>query len=133
MACFSEPEIPRIKLLPNKAPKTVPSTTAAMVTRAHGVAAGIDIALLGVPMDLGVTNRNGSRFGPRAVRTIERIGPYDHVLKCAPFSMARIADIGDVPMQSRFDLALYHRDIEEFYSGLWALVSDHFPSVEIIQ
>jgi agmatinase len=79
---------------------------------------GIDIALLGVPMDLGVTNRNGSRFGPRAVRTIERIGPYEHVLKCAPFSMAQIADIGDVPMQSRFDLAHCHRDIEAFYKRL---------------
>ncbi len=25
----------------------------------------LDVALFGVPMDLGVTNRNGSRFGPR--------------------------------------------------------------------
>ena len=79
---------------------------------------GLDVALVGVPMDLGVTNRNGSRFGPRAVRTIERIGPYDHVLKCAPFSKARIADIGDVPMQSRYDLALCHGDIEAFYRRL---------------
>ena len=76
------------------------------------------MALVGVPMDLGVTNRNGSRFGPRALRTIERIGPYDHVLKCAPFSKARIADIGDVPMQSRYDLALCHGDIEAFYRRL---------------
>ena len=79
---------------------------------------GLDVALVGVPMDFGVTNRNGSRFGPRAVRTIERIGPYDHVLKCAPFSKARIADIGDVPMQSRYDLALCHADIEAFYRRL---------------
>jgi guanidinopropionase len=79
---------------------------------------GLDVALVGVPMDLGVTNRNGSRFGPRAVRTIERIGPYDHVLRCAPFSKARIADIGDVPMQSRYDLALCHADIEAFYKRL---------------
>jgi agmatinase len=79
---------------------------------------GLDVALVGVPMDLGVTNRNGSRFGPRAVRTIERVGPYDHVLKCAPFSKARIADIGDVPMQSRYDLALCHADIEAFYKRL---------------
>jgi guanidinopropionase len=79
---------------------------------------GLDVALVGVPMDLGVTNRNGSRFGPRAVRTIERIGPYDHVLRCAPFSKARIADIGDVPMQSRYDLALCHADIEAFYRRL---------------
>jgi agmatinase len=79
---------------------------------------GLDVALVGVPMDLGVTNRNGSRFGPRAVRTIERVGPYDHVLKCAPFSKARIADIGDVPMQSRYDLAQCHADIEAFYRRL---------------
>ena len=79
---------------------------------------GLDVGLVGVPMDLGVTNRNGSRFGPRAVRTIERVGPYDHVLKCAPFAEARIADIGDVPMQSRYDLALCHADIEAFYRRL---------------
>ncbi len=79
---------------------------------------GLDVALVGVPMDLGVTNRNGSRFGPRAVRAIERIGPYDHVLKCAPFAHAKVADIGDVPMQSRYDLALCHQDIEFFYKKL---------------
>ena len=30
----------------------------------------VDIGLVGVPMDLGVTNRNGARFGPRAMRAI---------------------------------------------------------------
>src|SRR5437879_11361889 len=35
-------------------------------------AAGLDIAAVGIPMDLGVSNRTGARFGPRAVRTIER-------------------------------------------------------------
>ena len=44
----------------------------------------LQVAMVGVPMDLGVTNRPGSRFGPRALRTIERIGPYNHVLDCAP-------------------------------------------------
>lgn len=73
---------------------------------------GLDVALLGVPMDLGVTNRNGSRFGPRAVRTIERVGPYNHVLKTMPGAELSIADIGDVPFRSRFDLAASHEDIE---------------------
>src|SRR3546814_5756368 len=44
----------------------------------------LQVALVGVPMDLGVTNRPGARFGPRALRDIERIGPYNHVLGCAP-------------------------------------------------
>ena len=47
-------------------------------------AAGLDIALVGVPMDLGVSNRSGARFGPRAVRTIERIGPYHPTLRGVP-------------------------------------------------
>ncbi len=72
----------------------------------------MQVALLGVPMDLGVTNRNGSRFGPRALRTIERIGPYNHVLRCAPAFDMNVADIGDVPFRSRFRLDLSHEDIE---------------------
>ncbi len=74
----------------------------------------LDVALFGVPMDLGVTNRNGSRFGPRALRSIERIGPYNDALDCAPVHEMAVADIGDVPMQSRFDLAQSHADIETF-------------------
>jgi len=72
----------------------------------------LDVALLGVPMDLGVTNRAGARLGPRAVRAIERIGPYEHVLGMAPLLEARVADIGDVPLGSRYDLAGCHADIE---------------------
>ena len=78
----------------------------------------IDIALLGVPMDLGVTNRPGARFGPRAVRNVERIGPYEHVLRMAPLAEFAVADVGDVPLSSRYDLALCHKDIEAFVAGL---------------
>ncbi|MFD1977600.1 hypothetical protein ACFSQQ_23135 [Mesorhizobium kowhaii] len=45
-------------------------------------------------MELGVTNRNGRRFGSRALRTIERVGPYEHVMKTSPLSKAKVADIG---------------------------------------
>lgn len=72
----------------------------------------IDIALLGVPMDLGVTNRAGARLGPRAVRAVERVGPYEHVLRMTPFAEARVADIGDVPFRSRYSLESCHADIE---------------------
>ena len=74
----------------------------------------LDVALVGVPMDLGVTNRSGARFGPRAVRTIERIGPYNHFLDVAPLTKLKCADIGDVPFRSRFDLTQSIEDIEAF-------------------
>ncbi|MGN6142175.1 MULTISPECIES: agmatinase [Phyllobacteriaceae] len=73
----------------------------------------LQVAMIGVPMDLGVTNRTGSRFGPRAVRAIERIGPYNHVLDCAPTYELKVADIGDVPFRSRYRLELSHEDIEK--------------------
>ena len=81
---------------------------------------GLDVALIGVPMDLGVTNRSGARLGPRAVRGVERIGPYEHVLKMAPMGAAQIADIGDVPFRSRFDLKSCHEDIEATFRQLVA-------------
>ncbi|MGJ8609788.1 MAG: arginase family protein, partial [Octadecabacter sp.] len=78
----------------------------------------LDVALFGIPMDLGVTNRNGSRFGPRALRSIERVGPYNDALDCAPVHEMAVADIGDVPLQSRFDLAQSHADIQSFVTKI---------------
>jgi guanidinopropionase len=78
----------------------------------------IDIALLGIPMDLGVTNRSGARFGPRAVRNLERVGTYEHFLRMAPAANLSIADIGDIPLSSRYDLAACHKDIETFVERL---------------
>lgn len=78
----------------------------------------LQVALYGAPMDLAVTNRNGSRFGPRALRTIERVGPYNDALGCAPVHEMSVADIGDVPFRSRFDLEMSHQDIEDFVSRI---------------
>jgi agmatinase len=81
---------------------------------------GLDVALVGVPMDLGVTNRAGARLGPRAVRAVERIGPYEHALGVAPMNDLAVADVGDVPMQSRFSLDQCHADIEAYFTKLTA-------------
>jgi guanidinopropionase len=77
-----------------------------------GDLAGLDVALLGVPLDLGVTNRPGARFGPRAVRAVERIGPYHHVHRLLPLGAVKAADVGDVPFRSRYSLDASIEDIE---------------------
>ncbi|MEM6708083.1 MAG: arginase family protein, partial [Pseudomonadota bacterium] len=82
--------------------------------------ADLDIALIGVPMDLGVTNRSGARFGPRALRAIERIGPFNHGLRVTPGKQERIADIGDVPLSSRYSLSQSMLDIEAEFRRLKA-------------
>ncbi len=81
-------------------------------------AAGLEVAVVGVPSDLGVSNRSGARFGPRAVRTIERIGPYHPGQKTVPKAKVKAADIGDVPFRSRFSLEQTLADIEVFYDDL---------------
>lgn len=78
----------------------------------------LQVALIGVPMDLGVTNRPGSRFGPRALRSIDRIGPYNHVLGCTPVHELRVADIGDVPFRSRYRLEMSQEDIERRFNQI---------------
>jgi guanidinopropionase len=82
--------------------------------------AALDVALVGVPMDLGVTNRPGARFGPRAVRAVERIGPYHHVHRLLPLGAVKAADIGDVPFRSRYSLADSIQDIEALFAKIVA-------------
>jgi guanidinopropionase len=102
--------------------------------------AGLDAALVGVPMDLGVTNRAGARLGPRAVRNVERIGPYEHVLRRAPMTEIRVADIGDMPMSSRFSLEKCIADIEAYVRRIKAagviplsVGGDHSVSLPILR
>lgn len=59
--------------------------------------ARLDIALLGIPFDLGVTNRPGPRHGPRQVRDMSSfMRPMHHVLKVVPEEMCRLGDLGDI-------------------------------------
>ncbi len=77
---------------------------------------GLDIALIGVPFDGGVENRPGQRHGPREIRNASTlIRTVHHVTRVNPYELCRIADIGDVPIASAFDLERSHANIREFY------------------
>jgi agmatinase len=49
---------------------------------------------------------------------VERVGTYEHFLRMAPMANLTVADIGDVPLSSRYDLAACHKDIEAFVGSL---------------
>ena len=76
----------------------------------------VDIGVIGVPLDVGVTNRSGTRHGPREVRNqsslMRRINGATGV---APFDACRVADLGDCWIERPFDLAAAHGEIEAFY------------------
>ncbi|NLH79753.1 MAG: agmatinase [Phyllobacteriaceae bacterium] len=60
-------------------------------------AAGLDVALYGIPWDGGTTNRAGARHGPREVRNLSSLmRSGHHVTGLEPFSVVKAADVGDV-------------------------------------
>ena len=81
---------------------------------------GLDIALIGVPYDGGVTNRAGARHGPRDIRDkSSMMRSIHHVTKVNPYDLCSIADIGDVPFQEVFRHEKVVEDIEAFYRKIF--------------
>lgn len=78
-------------------------------------AAGLDACFIGIPMDIGTSNRSGTRLGPRQIRDESRmIRPYNMATRAAPFEALQVADLGDVPINT-FDLKKSVKIIEAFY------------------
>lgn len=87
----------------NEMPRTGGPATM-MRLPAQDTAAGLDACFLGIPMDIGTSNRPGTRLGPRQIRDESRmIRPYNMATGAAPFERLQVADIGDVPI-NLFDL-----------------------------
>ena len=78
--------------------------------------ADVDIGLIGVPTDLGVTNRPGARHGPREIRNASSLmRGFNLGLRVNPYELCRVADLGDVRLSHRYDLEQQNADIEAFY------------------
>ena len=64
----------------------------------------VDVAVLGVPFDSGVSYRPGARFGPGHIRASSKLlRPYNPALAVEPFGQHQVADAGDVAVNP-FDL-----------------------------
>jgi len=78
---------------------------------------GLDVAILGIPFDGGVSFRPGARFGPKEIRSNSLlIRPYNPALRTSPFSRLRAADCGDVDPNPL--------DIVDTYGRIEATVSE---------
>ena len=82
----------------------------------------LDIALIGLPFDLGTSNRPGARFGPTQVRelSVMAAGPQHHVSGIIPGRLAKFADVGDVPVPNSWDLEKATMDIHAYYEKVYA-------------
>ena len=81
----------------------------------------VDIGLIGVPTDLGVTNRPGARHGPREIRNASSLmRSFNLGLGINPYELCRVADIGDVRLSHRYDLEKQVEEIEAYYREVHA-------------
>ena len=79
----------------------------------------IDIALVGVPFDIGVTNRSGARHGPREIRNMSSLIRLFHpVTRVNPFDLCRVADVGDVRVDKAFHIEAAIESIKSFFCKL---------------
>jgi|GEM_PF-15355 len=57
----------------------------------------LDVGFVGIGLDLGTSNRSGTRFGPRQIRSESvLLRPYNMATRAAPFDTLRVADLGDI-------------------------------------
>jgi guanidinobutyrase len=80
----------------------------------------LDVGFVGVPFDLGTSNRSGTRFGPRQIRTESvLLRPYNMATGAAPFDTLQVADLGDVPINT-YSIAKSLPLISDFYDAVLA-------------
>ena len=101
---------------------------------------GLDVAVLGVPMDIGTSWRSGTRFGPQHVRAQSAmIRPYHMATGAAPFDSLQVADIGDLAINT-FSLAKSLKIVEQSYDAIlnydampMAIGGDHSITLPILR
>ena len=101
---------------------------------------GLDVAVLGVPMDIGTSWRSGTRFGPKQIRAESAmLRPYNLGTGAAPFDALQVADIGDLAINT-FSLSDSLRIISESYDAILkhdvkplAMGGDHSITLPILR
>src|SRR5918999_3486035 len=95
-------------------------------TEAATLLAGHDVAIVGAPTDDLVSDRPGTRFGPRAIRAAS-CPPGPHLeAKVDAFALLRVVDFGDAPVLPA-DAAKTHEAIQALVTQV--LDADAIPIV----
>ena len=88
-AILAQPDTTRI-------PRFAAPSTFALLPAAHEVT-DVDVAVVGVPYDSGVSFRPGARFGPDHIRSSSKLlRPYNPEANAWPFLAHQVADLGDI-------------------------------------
>ncbi|HEY0214140.1 MAG TPA: agmatinase [Paenirhodobacter sp.] len=102
---------------------------------------GVDLAITGVPFDQAVTNRPGTRFGPRALREASTLQAFDAPYGWGydPLSEMSIVDYGDLAFDYAHTASFPDR-VQAHIAGILAagagtvtLGGDHFITLPILR
>lgn len=103
----------------------------------------VDVGVLGVPYDGGVTSRPGARHGPREVRSqsASAVRHFNQHTGVAPLSLGlQLADIGDSHVTRPFALEAAHSEIEAHFERILgagvaplSIGGDHSISLPILR
>ncbi|GAA5033569.1 agmatinase [Streptomyces siamensis] len=100
----------------------------------------MDVAVVGVPFDSGVSYRPGARFGPAHVRASSKLlRPYHPALDISPFAAQQVADAGDIAVNP-FGIAdamktveLAARDLASGGTKLLTIGGDHTIALPLLR
>ena len=100
----------------------------------------VDVAVVGIPFDSGVSYRPGARFGPGHVRESSRLlRPYNPAADVEPFARQQVADAGDIavnPFHIEQAIAAMHdgaREILERAERLVTIGGDHTIALPLLR
>ncbi|XP_038051158.1 agmatinase, mitochondrial-like [Patiria miniata] len=100
---------------------------------------GLDVGFVGIPLDIGTSNRSGARLGPRQIRMESVLVRNVNTIGAAPYESLQVADIGDVNI-NLYDLKKAVQMIKEAYVKIFAagctpltLGGDHTLTYPILQ
>jgi agmatinase len=102
---------------------------------------GVDVAVIGIPLDTATTNRPGARFGPRAIRAASSIMAWEkpYGMEFDPFDRLAVVDAGDCffdhgrPESSPEEIEKHAFGIIDQGPALLSLGGDHFVSYPLIR
>jgi len=102
--------------------------------------ANIDVAIVGVPFDTGVSYRPGARFGPNHVRESSRLlRPYNPAANVSPFATQQVVDAGDIaanPFDIEEAISSIHKSYDQLLERAKRIVTiggDHTITLPILR
>ena len=117
-----------------------PPTFALLPTVAEVGAADLDVAVVGVPFDSGVSYRPGARFGPAHIRGSSRLlRPYNPAVDVSPFAEQQVADVGDIAAnpfsidEAVASIEAAARDLGERAGRILTLGGDHTIALPLLR